>query len=608
MARTREPGTPRRYRAAGFLQPANNRRLLMASLLAGAAVILGAAGLYTSGARQALSPGNVAAHHARIDMKCAQCHDAGVGVDALRCERCHDPVGTGRLLHAAHVLLGSGDSGVADRAETLNCAQCHNDHRGRAAGLRNVSDLECSTCHNFRSLQGHPEFAALREKPVTQGGIDFDHDRHVVEAEKARGATCQTCHEQTSDRRGFQPMTFDRHCASCHLKGGLLAGETDFIPPDLVLLPADIPADRLGASRPAIETNPRGRHKASGLRHRDEWVLYNAARLRHGIDREGEGAERVALRSRISYLEQLQRTSGPRVVSAAQRGAAIEGLQTDIAELDRRIAAPADGSTDDAALGELATAAQSITASLQALDPAAAVSTADSGDFEARRSELISLLDAIEQRGGEPLRLRVAALRQRVLELRPGTTSLDALLRMRRQRQRLLDRYRIEQELDASPADSAETPSQDATIDRAELDRTLRQLRARLAEVEQAPTMPPPASEDERQARSGGLQSLLTPCLKCHQLDAGRSRMAPVQISGPVMPHAYFNHAPHTTEAKCESCHSTIRTSKLAADVNEPAVASCRTCHQPSQMKSGCATCHVYHPPSAARLTAAAPW
>ena len=606
MARTREPGTPRRYRAAGFLQPANNRRLLIASLMAGAAVMLGAAVLYVGGARQALSPGNVAAHHARIDLKCAQCHDAGAGVEALRCERCHDPVATGRLLHAAHVLLGSGDSSVADRAETLNCAQCHNDHRGREALLRDVSDLECSTCHSFRSLQGHPEFAALRDKTVRQGGMDFDHDRHVVEAEKARGATCQTCHEQTSDRRGFQPMTFDRNCASCHLKNGLLAGETDFIPPDLVLLPADVPADRLGASRPEIQTNPRGRHKAAGLRHRDEWVLYNAARLRHGIDREGEGAERVALRSRISYLEQLQRTSGPRVVPAAQREAAIDGLRTEIAELDRRIAAPADGSTDEAALAELATVAQSVMASLQAVDPGAPVSTADSGDFEARRSELVSLLDAVEQRGGEALRVRVAALRQRVLELRPGTTSLDALLRMRRQRQRLMDRYRIEQEIDASPADSAETPSQDATIDRAELDRTLQQLRARLAEVERAPTMPAPASEDERQARSSGLESLLTPCLKCHQLDSGRSRLAPVQISGPVMRHAMFNHAPHTTEAKCESCHTTIRTSKLAADVNLPAVASCRTCHQPSQMKSGCATCHLYHPPSAARLTASA--
>lgn len=607
MARGREPGTPSRFRGAGFPHPGNNRQLLIVSLMAGAAVMLGAAVLYVGGARQTLSPGNVAAHHARIDLKCAQCHDAGAGVEALRCERCHDPVATGRLLHTAHVLLGSGDSGVADRAETLNCAQCHNDHRGREASLRAVSDLECAACHSFRSLQGHPEFAALREKVAPQGGMDFDHDRHVVEAEKARGATCQTCHEQTPDRRGFQPMTFERQCASCHLKNGLLAGETDFIPPDLVVLPADVPAESLGASRPEIQSNPRGRYKAVGLRHRDEWVLYNAARLRGGIDREGEGAERVALRARVSYLEQLERTSGPRVVAAVQRDAAIENLRAEIGALDRQIAAPGDGSTDEAALAELASTAQSILASLQAADPSAAVPAADGGDFEARRSELVSLLDAVEQRGGDALRVRVGALRQRVLELRAGTTSLDALLRMRRQRQRLLDRYRIEQEIDASPADRAETPSQDATIDRTELNRTLQQLRARLLAVEQAPGMPAPASEDERQARSSGLESLLTPCLKCHQLDPGRSRLAAVQITGPVMRQAHFNHAPHTTEATCESCHSTIRASKLAADVNLPPVASCRTCHQPSQVKSGCATCHVYHPPSAMRLTVAAP-
>jgi hypothetical protein len=592
----------------GFLQPGRNRRLLFASILAGAAVAVGSIGLYVSGARQSLSPGDVASHHARIDLKCAQCHAAGAGVEPLRCERCHDPVATGRLLQSAHVLLGGGDSRLADRADTLNCAQCHTDHRGRAALLRDVNDLECATCHTFRSLQGHPEFAAIRNKEAPRGGLDFDHDRHVLEAEKARGATCQTCHEQTTDRRGFQAMHFDRHCASCHLKNGLLTGETDFVPPDLLLLPADIPPEALGASRPEIQTNPRGRHKAIGLRHRDEWVLYNAARLRRGIDREGEDAERAALGARISYVEQLQRTPGARVVPASERDAAIDNLRGEIAALDRQMAAPADGSTDEAALAELASVSQALLSSLQSVDAGAApAQPGTSGDFETRRSELVSLLDAIEQRAGGAVRVRVGALRQRVLELRAGTTSNDVLQRTRRQRQRLLDRYRIEREIEASQRDKEDAPSQDATLDRAELEQTLLQLRARLTEVERAPSMPLPATEDDRQARVSGLESLLTPCLKCHQLDGRRSRLATVRIAGPVMPHAAFNHAPHTIEAKCESCHSTVRASKLAADVNVPGVDSCRTCHQPSQVKAGCATCHVYHPPSALKVTVAAP-
>jgi hypothetical protein len=608
MARERQEGTARKYRAPGFLQPASNKRLVWGSLGLALAAFAASLAMYAGGARQTLSPGNVASHHARIDLKCAQCHDAGEGIAALRCERCHDPAATGRLLHASHVLLGTSDRLVADRAQTLNCAQCHTDHRGRAASLRQVSDLECAGCHTFRSLRGHPEFAALREKPVTTGGLDFDHDRHVVEAEKARGATCQTCHEQSVDRRGFQPLNFDRHCASCHLKNGLMTGETDFIPPDLIALPADVPAGLLGAGLPQIETNPRGRHKAIGLRHRDPWVLYNAARLRRGIDREGDDAERVMLRGRISYLEQLQRTSGPRVVQAQERDAAIENLTAEIAALDRQIAAPADGSTDAAALNELAAAAQAVLGNLQAVDGGAAATPAIAeGDFEARRSELVSLLDAIERRAGDTLRVRVGALRQRVLDLRPGTTSNEGLQRTRRQRQRLLDRYRIEREIDASEGDRADAPAQDATIDRAAIDRTLAQLRVRLTEVEGVVAMPPPATEDERQARMSGLESLLSPCLKCHQLDATRSRLAPVKVDGPVLRHALFNHAPHTIDTKCETCHSTVRASKLAADVNVPTVVSCQSCHRPSQVRSGCATCHVYHPPSALTLTGAAP-
>ena len=56
-------------------------------------------------------------------------------------------------------------------------------------------------------------------------------------------------------------MTFDRHCARCHLKDGLISGETDFVRPDLLVLPEEMPSDRLGGSRPQIQTNPRGRRR-----------------------------------------------------------------------------------------------------------------------------------------------------------------------------------------------------------------------------------------------------------------------------------------------------------------------------------------------------------
>jgi hypothetical protein len=114
--------------------------------------------------------------------------------------------------------------------------------------------------------------------------------------------------------------------------------------------------------------------------------------------------------------------------------------------------------------------------------------------------------------------------------------------------------------------------------------------------------MSAPATEDERLARANALESLLAPCLKCHELDASRARMAPVRIAEPVMSRSVFNHAPHVTDTTCESCHDGVRTSKFATDVNVPGVAECQTCHKPSQVRATCATCHVYHPPSAVRL------
>jgi len=82
--------------------------------------------------------------------------------------------------------------------------------------------------------------------------------------------------------------------------------------------------------------------------------------------------------------------------------------------------------------------------------------------------------------------------------------------------------------------------------------------------------------------------------------------MAPVRIAEPVMARSRFNHAPHVTETNCNTCHASTRTSKYATDVNVPGVATCQTCHKPSQVSAACATCHVYHPPSALRLAVAA--
>jgi hypothetical protein len=722
--RTRDPGTSSSSRSRQLVYPDRSRRLLRGGIIAAAVLVVGSAFLYVAGQRTVWSPGDVSAHHARIDLKCAQCHTTGAigaNVESLRCERCHDPAGSDRMLHAAHVFMGSADRRLADAAEELTCATCHRDHRGRAFAMTAVDDRECGSCHEFRGLPAHPEFAAVRAQATAGVGIDFDHDRHIVEAQKASGEACASCHRQTPDRRGFQPLAFDRDCAACHLKNGVFESETDFVSPDLMMQPPAIPAGVLSGSVPAIRANPRGKLQAAGLRHRDPFILYNAARLRRSIDREGDDAERMALRARIQYLQQLEQTPPPRLVPPAERDAAIAALQDELASID--VALNDGGSTnDDQALRQLTLAAQSVAASLQAVasgaaialpaagpPPAAAAADPDAAarwerrtaeligvldavaarapgselaaraaslrtrieqlrpsgttgddpaantalvdrlqqlddvlqavrnvpdagvraelggidglrqlaleraggglsreEFEGRRRELLALLDSIEQRTGDAHRARVSVLRRRAMALMPGAIGDADTRRRRRQRQRQLDRLLIERELAASPKDADDQPAQDATLDRSELARAIAEASARLGELDRAPRMSAPTSEEERLDRANALEALLAPCLKCHQLDATRARMAAVRIAEPVMQRSNFNHAPHVTSAACELCHSMARRSKFATDVNVPGVGACQTCHRPSQVRATCATCHVYHPRSAASLAVAA--
>lgn len=715
MARQREAGTSANTRASRPVYPDRNRRLVGIGASAAGFVMIAVVALYFAGQRSVLSPGSLAEHHARVELKCAQCHTAASGVEPLRCERCHDPIGTDRMRQSAHVLFGSGDRLLADRSDDVNCATCHTDHRGRAFAMHNVDDRECGSCHEFRGLRGHPEFAVVRANASAGVGIDFDHDRHIVEAQKASGATCATCHEPTADRQSFQPLNFDRHCASCHVKDGLFEAETDYVAPQFVVTPADVPPAMLRGSTVVLGPGPRGKVKATGLRHRDGWMLYNAARLRRSIDREGDEAERLALRARIQYLEQLASAPAPRTIPIQELDASIAALQSEIADLDSYLTQQSAGG-DDAALKELTAATQAVASSLATLGgapvaspsaasgPAAAAqpdteadarlerrkaelialidaivqrapdspaakraaelrgpigaltvpntstpedSTAiseglsriddllapirrvpDAGvraelggiegirqlalertsgglareEFEGRRRDVLALLDDIEARAGEAVRGRVNVLRQRIIALSPGTSGIEATEQRRRQRQRQLDRLLIDRELTASSRDAEPPPSGDASINRAELAGALERARARLAEIEKAPRMSAPETEDERLARANALEALLGPCLKCHELDASRARMAPVRIAEPVMSRSVFNHAPHVTGTSCESCHASVRTSKYATDINVPGVAQCQTCHRPSQVRATCVTCHRYHPPSAVNL------
>ena len=718
MAYQEYDGIPRKKRAKTYVFPSRERRVLWISLAVAAVVAVGMIAAYFAGVRQTLSPGDVASMHARIDIKCAQCHEEGNEVAAVRCERCHDPSGSDRLTHAAHVLLGTGDVRKAEGAEETTCASCHTEHRGVEASLRAVDDRECATCHTFSTLAAHPEFAAVRAQATAGVGIKFNHDRHIIEARNTTGATCTACHQQTADRVGFVPMTFERHCASCHAPKGTFE-DSDPIGQDVLVLPGSLPEP--WRSTTSVQLQPRGRKQiASGLRHRDGWVLYNAMRLRHGIDSDSVAAERLALRGQIAYLEQFQGVRPVNQATAEELQAAAKQLETEIADLDARLD-NASGSDSDAikeifdstrAIAKQLGAVQSDAPELQEIaqsdlnvpPPSQAASdadatrrfeqrkaellkvldtvaarTADEGlkqraaslrgqveslmapsgsgsdsdkaplverlaaiedvlgviktipdpgvqsqaaqidvlraygqqqvtaglspdEYQTRKAELLALLDEIERRGSPTVRIRAAALRQLVIAARPGASGDQDLQRDLKQRQKQLDRVRLQTELMASHDQDEPPPAQDRAVDPVTLETTLGRLRAQLAELDRAPRMPAPEAAEDRDVRRAELDALLSRCLKCHEYDTSGARLAPVRIAEPVMPRSIFNHAPHTTQTACETCHGMTATSKLATDINSPGVTNCTTCHAPSKTRAECETCHVYHPSSPAKL------
>lgn len=720
-------GTPKDLRSKSWIMPNRANATLWLSLAGAALLAAVMIGGHFAGVKRTLSPGTVASQHASFDLKCQQCHEPGRSVTAVRCERCHDPAVSDRLTHASHILLGTGDPQAMEAAEERPCQSCHVEHRGRSASLRTVDDRECGSCHKtptggaLRSFADHPEFAVVRAAATPSVGIKFDHERHLRETKQKLSASCTVCHEQTPDRQAFVPITFDRHCVSCHAKNGLLSGETESITASLVVRPENVPAQWMGTSKPRLEDNPDETITGYELRHRDGWVLYNAFRLRSGIDPDGEENERQTLRAQLGYLEALLRTRSTEPAPADALAQAITALQAEIAAIDAKLATPDSSAQNAAALEELAgtvrglagqlrgvspdgdaeaqaladarvTAAagpapsaqaenaaiierrkQQLTALLEAIETRSAgtplatraadlkarvasvnSSTGDADtagalgridvlesvlralrsvpdpglqselarldlerrfaqqrvggglgpdDFDGRRRELLGLLDQIDARGTDALRARSSAFRQRLLAIRPGSTGDAELRRTRQQRQRQLDRLRLEAELRASPDEQEPVPTQDATLDRPRIEAAYQRVRTTLAQLDAAPAMEAASDDTEMSDRMDAFRSLLgTACLKCHDTDPSGARLARPRLAEPVMPRSIFNHAPHVTRAACESCHASVLKSTLATEVNIPGAAMCATCHAPGRTRDTCATCHIYHPSSPAAL------
>jgi len=188
------------------------------------------------------------AHH-NVGERCETCHSKPFRrVQNADCVNCHATVG--RHFHAA---------GPATDLDTMRCAGCHSEHNEPAMLIRRDDGL-CADCHRDIGaiagvaagiedvadfLDAHPPFRLSMLAPIAvedPGGrgdwevlrvpgaapglversrLKFPHDAHLDPA-GIEGPTdtvvmsCGDCHEPQADGGRMQPVTMERHCASCH--------------------------------------------------------------------------------------------------------------------------------------------------------------------------------------------------------------------------------------------------------------------------------------------------------------------------------------------------------------------------------------------------------
>ena len=196
--------------------------LVGASALVSVPLVLG-----LGGARRPLSNGPLSRAHSVFEGRCEVCHaQAFRTVADNACERCHDGAA-----HPAKAI----DTAKLNR--TPPCVECHIEHRGKML-LSEVVSANCTTCHAnlndhasgvkikgteitaFRQGK-HPEFstAALQDTRP----LKLNHAVHLPAQPKTiRGMKlpmkCEDCHvtDRASPIGALLPVTFDKHCKSCH--------------------------------------------------------------------------------------------------------------------------------------------------------------------------------------------------------------------------------------------------------------------------------------------------------------------------------------------------------------------------------------------------------
>lgn len=284
-----------------------------------AAVFLGDAFL---GRATTVAHGPLSASHALFGTDCASCHTAGEGAVDENCATCHEKVGTatlGAYSFDRHYLYRSGDPDrSAPSTSEVDCAVCHQEHRGRDASLVSTSDATCLSCHDGGSFPGgHPEFEFAAEELPDPANLRFPHVLHVNEVADEHDlgsdleATCLQCHTPEPDGRGFEPVSFEQQCDQCHLNR---SSSTPWLPVASDGGPGVHPLTAIQASgapgtqwsrfwNPNEFTELDGEIRKQPLYHEDPWVLYNLRRLRRQLYPGAELADLLAASADVESRE-----------------------------------------------------------------------------------------------------------------------------------------------------------------------------------------------------------------------------------------------------------------------------------------------------------------
>ncbi len=256
-----------------------------------------------------VSNGPLSSSHAGFEGDCENCHTFLDSATDEKCSVCHERFGAAVDTHSfdAHYIYRSADFTRAYRRDgEMTCSGCHLEHRGREAAITRIDDSRCVVCHDYGSIQGHPQFQFAAESIPDDDSLHFAHIRHVrriQEEDKVddQEQTCFQCHVLTADGRNFEPIDFERSCNRCHLGASPQIRSANF-PVSQGPIPADgddlnlgvesweTVRDRQGpGDQWALFANPaefrvRGnRVMKTRLRHRDPWVLHNLRRLRRAL-------------------------------------------------------------------------------------------------------------------------------------------------------------------------------------------------------------------------------------------------------------------------------------------------------------------------------------